>query len=111
LRGMDNDTERAVRARVLVNATGPWVNSFLDEAVALPSARTVRLVQGSHIVVPKCFEHGNAYIFQNDDGRIVFAIPYEQDFTLIGTTETVYRGEPAEARASDEDIDYLCRAV
>lgn len=111
LRGMGNDTERVVRARVLVNATGPWVNSFLDEAVALRSARTVRLVQGSHIVVPKCFEHDHAYIFQNDDGRIVFAIPYEQDFTLIGTTEAVYHGEPAEARASEEEIGYLCRAV
>lgn len=111
LRSMDNDTERMVHARVLVNATGPWVNSFLDEAVRLHSARTVRLVQGSHIVVPKCFEHAHAYIFQNDDGRIVFAIPYEQDFTLIGTTETLYHGEPAEARATEEEINYLCRAV
>lgn len=111
LRGMDDGTERVIYARALVNATGPWVASFLDEAVALRSKRALRLVQGSHIVVPKCFEHDYAYVFQNDDGRIVFAIPYEQDFTLIGTTETVYQGEPAEARATGEEIGYLCRAV
>ncbi|HET8700560.1 MAG TPA: glycerol-3-phosphate dehydrogenase, partial [Nitrococcus sp.] len=111
LRGVNDGAERVVRARVLVNATGPWVSSFLDQAVALRSQRTVRLVQGSHIVVPRCFEHDCAYLFQNDDGRIVFAIPYEQDFTLIGTTEVAYRGEPAEARITTAEIGYLCRAV
>lgn len=109
LRG--NGSEREVRARALVNATGPWVTSFLDEAVHIRPDHSVRLVQGSHIVVPKCFEHDYAYIFQNDDGRIVFAIPYEQEFTLIGTTETTYQGDPAAARATDAEIDYLCRAV
>ncbi|MDN5871132.1 MAG: glycerol-3-phosphate dehydrogenase [Nitrococcus sp.] len=111
LRCMRNATERVVYARVLVNATGPWASSFLAEAVTLHSAPTLRLVQGSHIVVPKHFRHDCAYLFQNDDGRIVFAIPYERDFTLIGTTEAPYQGEPAEARASEEEISYLCRAV
>ena len=109
LRG--NGNERQVRARVLVNATGPWVTSFLDEAVHVRAHHSVRLVQGSHIVVPKCFEHDFAYIFQNDDGRIVFAIPFEQDFTLIGTTETSYQGDPAAAQPTAAEVDYLCRAV
>ena len=71
----------------------------------------VRLVQGSHIVVRKLYEHDRAYMFQNADGRIVFAIPYQDDFTLIGTTDRDYDGDPAKVKATAEEIKYLCDAV
>ena len=76
---------------MLVNAAGPWVGELMSERLGLPDDAPVRLVKGSHIVVPKHFEHDRAYIFQNADGRIIFAIPYEHDFTLIGTTDRDYR--------------------
>jgi glycerol-3-phosphate dehydrogenase len=98
---------REVQARVLVNAAGPWVGRVLD-ALSVRAAAATRLVQGSHIVVPRLFEHGRAYIFQNPDGRIIFAIPYEHDFTLIGTTDRDYLGDPAEVAASEDEIAYLC---
>jgi glycerol-3-phosphate dehydrogenase len=69
------------------------------------------LVKGSHIVVPRLFEHDRAYIFQNADQRIVFAIPYERDFTLIGTTDVEFTGDPATVRIDDSEIAYLCAAV
>ncbi|MQM39589.1 Aerobic glycerol-3-phosphate dehydrogenase [wastewater metagenome] len=103
--------EWSVRARGIVNAAGPWVGRFLGEAAGIEQSRDVHLVKGSHIVVPRLFHHEYAYIFQNTDGRIVFAIPYEQDFTLIGTTDVVHEGNPAEAEASREEIEYLCEAV
>ncbi|WP_435101753.1 glycerol-3-phosphate dehydrogenase [Arhodomonas sp. AD133] len=99
-----------VTARALVNAGGPWVARFLDDS-GIRSERSVHLVKGSHIVVPQLFDHEYAYIFQHTDGRIVFAIPYERDFTLIGTTDVVYDGDPASASASREEIEYLCTAV
>ena len=71
----------------------------------------VRLVQGSHVVVPKLYDHAGCYVFQNADNRIVFVIPYERDFTLIGTTDQDYTGDPASVRASPDDIAYLCRAA
>ena len=73
--------------------------------------RRIRLVKGSHIVVPKMFDHDRAYIFQNDDRRIVFAIPYERDFTLIGTTDVDYRDDPGKAAISEDEIAYLCRVA
>jgi glycerol-3-phosphate dehydrogenase len=97
-----------VRARTLINAAGPWVGSVLSGAVRSNSAVKVRLVQGSHIVVRRLFEHDRAYIFQNADGRVVFAIPFERDFTLIGTTDRDYAGEPSSVAASSDEIDYLC---
>jgi len=100
-----------VRARVLVNAAGPWVAGVLGGALGLTSKAHVRLVQGSHIVVRRMFEHDRAYIFQNTDGRIVFAIPFQRDFTLIGTTDRDYAGDPGAVRASTEEIAYLCTAV
>ncbi|MFE1597656.1 glycerol-3-phosphate dehydrogenase [Methylobacterium sp. ID0610] len=100
-----------VRARNLVNAAGPWVGDVLTGVVRANAAAGVRLVQGSHIVVRRLFRHDRAYIFQNPDGRIVFAIPYERDFTLIGTTDRDYRGDPAEVAASEEEIAYLCAAA
>ncbi|HEY9214959.1 MAG TPA: glycerol-3-phosphate dehydrogenase [Ancylobacter sp.] len=101
-----------VRARVLVNAAGPWVHEVLAQVVRANSPASVRLVQGSHIVVRRLFEHDRAYIFQNADGRIIFAIPYEHDFTLIGTTDRDYAGAPgSKPTASPEEIAYLCAAA
>lgn len=97
-----------VRARVLVNAAGPWVGNVLSGAVRSNSAVKVRLVQGSHIVVRRLFDHDKSYIFQNADGRVVFAIPFERDFTLIGTTDRDYGGEPAAVAAGSDEIAYLC---
>lgn len=100
-----------VSARAVVNATGPWVSRFAHDAGSLRAAHSVRLVKGSHIVVPRLFAHRFAYIFQNTDRRIVFAIPYEQDFTLIGTTDIEYHGEPAAVRTDPDEIAYLCAMV
>ena len=97
-----------VSARVLVNAAGPWAAAFLMEQAQVADKVHLRLIKGSHIVVPKLFEHDHAYIFQNHDGRIIFAIPYEQDFTLIGTTDVEHHGPIGEARADPEEIAYLC---
>ena len=100
-----------VRAKILVNAGGPWVADVLSSKLGLRTQAKVRMVQGSHIVVRRLFEHDRCYIFQNADNRIVFAIPYERDFTLIGTTDRDYVGDPADVKATPEEIDYLCRAA
>jgi glycerol-3-phosphate dehydrogenase len=100
--------ESTAQARALVNAAGPWVTQVLDNVVRADSKARVRLVQGSHIVVPRLYAGSHCYIFQNKDGRIVFAIPYERDFTLIGTTDQDYQGDPAQVHASAEEIAYLC---
>lgn len=101
----------SVQTRSVINAAGPWVAKFLGEAMQRSDNKDVHLVKGSHIVVPAMFSHEDAYLFQNNDGRVIFAIPYEQHFTLIGTTDVGYEGNPAEAKASDEEIQYLCDAV
>lgn len=98
-----------VKAKALVNAAGPWVDDVLKNRVGLNGKPRIRLVKGSHIVVRKLFEHDKAYIFQNDDRRIVFAIPYENDFTLIGTTDVDYAGDPGAVKIENSEIDYLCR--
>lgn len=100
-----------IAARVLVNAAGPWAAEVVSRRIAGDGTAHTRLVKGSHIVVPRLFDHDRAYIFQNPDRRIVFVIPYEADFTLIGTTDVDFEGDPATAAASDEEIDYLCGAV
>ncbi|MEJ2227671.1 MAG: glycerol-3-phosphate dehydrogenase [Alphaproteobacteria bacterium] len=100
-----------VYARLVVNAAGPWVDAVLGNAFSLPGVHNVRLVQGSHIVVPRKYEHDRAYIFQNPDERIIFAIPFERDFTLIGTTDQDYMGDPADVRITDPEIDYLCEGA
>jgi glycerol-3-phosphate dehydrogenase len=100
-----------ISARVLVNAGGPWVEQVLAVGAGVNAKAKVRLVQGSHIVVPKLYEHDRAYMFQNTDGRIVFAIPYQDDFTLIGTTDRDYEGDPAKVKATPEEIQYLCDSV
>jgi glycerol-3-phosphate dehydrogenase len=104
----DGSAKRTVRARALVNACGPWAASFLDEAVEGVPAQPLRLVKGSHIVVPRLFDHEYAYILQNPDRRVVFALPFEHDFTLIGTTEVEYTDDPAAATIGAAETDYLC---
>jgi glycerol-3-phosphate dehydrogenase len=99
---------RQTRARVLVNAAGPWVERFLHEGIGLNARQSVRLVKGSHIIVRRLFDHPYAYLFQNPDKRIIFAIPYEQDFTLIGTTDVDYHGDPGQVSVDDQEIRYLC---
>ncbi len=101
-------TERTVNAGAVVNAAGPWAQRFVEQAFHAEPGASVRLVKGSHIVVPKLFDHDYAYIFQNSDRRIVFAIPYEQDFTLIGTTDVNYRGDPAQVSIDADETAYLC---
>src|ERR1700684_299629 len=100
-----------IQARALVNAGGPWVEQVLASGAGVNARAKVRLVQGSHIVVPKLYGHDRAYMFQNSDGRIVFVIPYQDDFTLIGTTDRDYDGDPAKVKASTEEIQYLCDSV
>ncbi len=107
LAGADG-TRRTVTARALVNAAGPWAAQFLAEHAHAPKAKSLRLVKGSHIVVPKMFEHDHAYIFQNPDKRIIFAIPYEGDFTLIGTTDVEHHGAIGAARIDADETAYLC---
>jgi len=99
---------RTVLARSVVNAAGPWVDSLLKNVIGRAASKSVRLVKGSHIIVRRLFEHDHAYIFQNPDKRIIFAIPYEQDFTLIGTTDIEYHGDPAKVCIDDEEVRYLC---
>jgi glycerol-3-phosphate dehydrogenase len=111
LRDVQSGATREIAARVLVNAAGPWVAEVAADLLGLPLDVPVRLVKGSHIVVPKTFSHERAYIFQNADRRIVFAIPYEADFTLIGTTDVDYIGDPSRPTASVEEVDYLCAAA
>jgi glycerol-3-phosphate dehydrogenase len=106
-----NGARSTIRARVLVNAAGPWVEQVLASGAGVNARAKVRLVQGSHIVVNRLYEHDRAYTFQNADGRIVFTIPYQDDFTLIGTTDRDYEGDPARVKATSEEIDYLCNSV
>ncbi len=98
-----------LRARALVNAAGPWTAQFLARELGVAGSKSLRLVKGSHIVVRKLFEHDHAYIFQNADKRIIFLIPYEGDFTLIGTTDVEWHGEAGAARIDDSEIAYLCQ--
>jgi len=100
-----------VHARALVNAAGPWVGDVAQTALQQNERAPLRLVQGSHIVVPKLYDHSGCYIFQNGDNRIFFVIPYERDFTLIGTTDQDYRGDPGTVHASADEVAYLCRSA
>jgi len=108
----ESGASETVTGRALVNAAGPWVSRFIAESLKVNSKHRVRLVKGSHIVVPALFEGEHAYILQNDDKRIVFAIPYQAGrLTIIGTTDLTYEGEPADAAITDDEIRYLCRVV
>jgi glycerol-3-phosphate dehydrogenase len=100
-----------LRARAIVNAAGPWVEQVLNSFQGVEVAGSVRLVKGSHIVVPRLFPGKHAFMLQNPDGRIVFAIPYEQKWTLVGTTDVPFSGDPAQVRISDDEIRYLCDTI
>jgi len=110
LRGHDGQL-RSVRAKALVNACGPWAGRFLGDVLGRESHATVRLVKGSHIVLPRLFDHDYAYLFQQPDRRVVFAIPYEIDYTLVGTTDVDYRADPASVHIDADETSYLCAAV
>ena len=100
-----------VRARAIANAAGPWVGEVLHGALGRGAQHSVRLVKGSHIVTKRLFDHDHAYIFQNPDKRIIFAIPYEHDFTLIGTTDVEYRNDPAKVSIDGDETRYLCESI
>jgi glycerol-3-phosphate dehydrogenase len=100
-----------VTARALVNAGGPWVKDVLRRSALGDRHAELRLVKGSHIVVPRLYEGEHAYLLQNDDGRIVFVLPFAEAFTLIGTTDVAYAGDPGQVAIDAEEVDYLCRAV
>ena len=100
-----------LRARAIVNAAGPWVERVLHTLPLDAGHAQVRLVKGSHIVVPQLFAGTHAFMLQNPDGRIVFAIPYQHDCTLVGTTDVPFEGDPAHVRISEEEIAYLCDTI
>jgi len=112
----------SVQARAVVNAAGPWAEQVLRDLMQVPpqaagrSRHTgphgaLRLVKGSHIVVPRLFQHDHAYIFQGRDGRIIFAIPYERHFTLVGTTDVEFKGDPGRVTIDETEVDYLCNEL
>ena len=103
--------QSTVMARALVNAGGPWVEDIIRNVARINSAEGVRLVRGSHIVTKRLYDHDKCYFFQGSDGRIIFAIPYEQDFTLIGTTDHDHQGSPSDATCTPAETDYLCQFV
>lgn len=100
-----------IRAKALINAAGPWVSQVLGDVVGKAEPDKIRMVKGSHIVVERLYGHDRCYIFQNSDGRICFTIPYEQNFTLIGTTDEDYSGDPSAPKITPTEIDYLLSAV
>ena len=104
-------TGETVRARAVVNAAGPWVKQVLNERLGEVTRDSVRLVKGSHIVLPRLYDGDHAFILQNDDRRVVFMIPFEDRFTLVGTTDVDAAGDARAPEASEAEIDYLCRAV
>lgn len=101
----------SIRAKALVNAAGPWVAKFIREDLKLESPYGIRLIQGSHLIVPRLYDDEHAYILQNEDQRIVFAIPYLDRFTIVGTTDREYQGDPSKVEISDAETDYLLRIV
>lgn len=96
-----------VQAKCVINATGPWVEDLFLDALKETAPRKIRLVKGSHIIVPKLHDQKHAYILQNEDKRIVFVLPYEEDFSLIGTTDVDYKGDPGFVRIDQDEINYL----
>ena len=105
------ETGETVRARCVVNAAGPWVDAVLANALPGEAHQNLRLVKGSHIVTRKLYDGDHCYIFQNGDGRIVFAIPYEGKFTLVGTTDVAFDGDPDDVTISEDETAYICQAA
>jgi len=108
---LHREEESCVTAARVVNAAGPWVDQLLGRALPGERHQNLRLVKGSHLIFPRLFEGEHCYIFQNRDGRIVFAIPYERDFTLVGTTDVTFEGDPSQIEISDEEARYICDAA
>lgn len=106
---IDSGKTLSWRAKGLVNATGPWVKHFFDDGLQLKSPYGIRLIKGSHIVVPKAHNQPQAYILQNEDHRIVFVIPWLDEFSIIGTTDVEYHGDPKDVKIDDSEIDYLLK--
>jgi len=98
-------------ASAVINASGPWVEKTLNLDETNDATHGVRLVKGSHIVVPKLFDHPYAYIFQNADNRVLFAVPYENDYTLLGTTDVEIESDPGKVAIDASEIDYICQAI
>ena len=111
LQNMHDGSKRSVRARALVNASGPWVNDVITRVTSANSSRAVRLVKGSHIIVPKFWDGNQAYLLQNTDKRVIFVNPYEGDKALIGTTDIPFSGAPEEVAADEDEIAYLIAVV
>jgi glycerol-3-phosphate dehydrogenase len=107
----ESGAEEKIRAKALINSAGPWVSEVLGAVVGRNDPDKIRMVKGSHLVVDKLYDHDRCYIFQNADGRICFAIPYEQNYTLIGTTDEDHKGDPGKPEISDAETDYMLRAV
>lgn len=105
------DNGRTVSAKAIVNTSGPWVSRVLGELAGAHEEPSPRLVKGSHIIVRRMYEGEHAYILQNDDKRIIFAIPYERDFTVIGTTDKPFTGDPSAPQIDQDEIDYLCASI
>ncbi|MBW3695975.1 glycerol-3-phosphate dehydrogenase [Vibrio sp. T187] len=110
---LDTQTNTRVerQCRALVNATGPWVKAFIDDKLKGKSPYGIRLIQGSHIIVPKLHDEEQAYILQNEDQRIVFVIPYLDKFSIIGTTDVEYKGDPRKVSISEKETEYLLDVV
>lgn len=111
VRDLTTGNVNKVEARIVVNASGPWADEVLAGNFGANNARNIRLVKGSHIIVPRIGDHDESFIFQNADGRIIFVIPYEVDFSLIGTTDEDHAGNPDNVQITDDEINYLCAAV
>lgn len=103
--------DESITARAIVNATGPWVEKTINLDEEHEASPSVRLVKGSHVVIKKIFDHPYAYIFQNADNRILFAVPYENDFTLLGTTDVEINAEPGTEKITQDEIDYICNSA
>ncbi|MBR7887632.1 glycerol-3-phosphate dehydrogenase [Marinomonas sp. A79] len=100
-----------ITANALVNAAGPWVSSFIETKLEQKAPYGIRMIKGSHVVVPKLYEHSNAFIMQNTDKRIVFAIPYRDDYTLLGTTDVEYKGDPKAVKINDDETQYILKVA
>jgi glycerol-3-phosphate dehydrogenase len=100
-----------IRSKCLINAAGPWVNDVVKNRLAIETKHHIQLVQGSHIVIPRCYEGEHAYLLQNYDKRVIFVIPYHDNFTMIGTTDILYHDDPAKVTISAQEREYLCTAV
>lgn len=111
LQDVKSNQTAGVRARAIINATGPWVRQVLRSFPEMDVSAQVRLVKGSHIVVPRLFQGEHAFMLQNPDGRIVFAIPYQQQFTLVGTTDVPFSGDAGKVSISQDEVLYLCNTV